>query len=98
MENRSQELDDQDQEEHKNHSQQKQDTNRAGYYNNDAGVIPDDELKGSDADTDSGIYTDQDILSNKSDDAEAAEKEAGEKNLDKDIDKGINESTSGSAS
>lgn len=93
MENQGQELDAQGQENQNNPNPQQQETNPAGDYNNDAGVIPDGELKGSDADKDSGNYPGKATLPLESNDVDAAKMEAGEKNLDEDIDKGINEST-----
>lgn len=54
MENHNQEMDPQRQEKQPDQDRQGQDNNHTGDYSNDAGVIPEEELKGSDADRDSG--------------------------------------------
>ena len=54
MENQNQELGKQRQEEQQNQAQQDQDNSRNGSYSNDAGVIPEEEIKGSDAEYEHG--------------------------------------------
>lgn len=54
MENQNEELDPKQQKKQPEQDRQGQDNNHAGDYSNDAGVIPDEELRGSDADRDSG--------------------------------------------